>query len=138
MLVLLIVEFAMTITWKWTRLTSCCVMSFELIPKSKNFFFIGRYVPIVEKERGNKRNVVEENSMINRNDKRTKLFVKSSQMIVPMYFNPSTSMILYGNEQLLSSCCNTVWPCLFLHFYYTWYVTLQMLCPFVILFTVLW
>ena len=48
-----------------------------------------------------------------------------------MYFDKSTSMILHGNEQLLSSCGQTSSSWLFLHFCYVWYLTWFIVLPLV-------
>lgn len=54
------------------------------------------------------------------------------QMSFQMYFNHSTSIIYHGNEQLLSSCGNTIYYWLFFHLCYIWFITVQILFPFVI------
>lgn len=41
-----------------------------------------------------------------------------------MYFDKSTSMILHGSEQLLSSCGQTSSSWLFLHLCYVWFLTI--------------
>ena len=52
-------------------------------------------------------------------------------MIIPMYFDKSTSMILNGNEQLLSSCGQTSSSWLFLHLCYVWHLTIFVVFPIV-------
>ena len=55
-----------------------------------------------------------------------------------MYFNHSTSIIYHGNEQLLSSCGNTIYYWLFLHWSYMWLISFKALFPFVFLLCHTW
>ena len=49
--------------------------------------------------------------------------------VIPMHFNQSTSIVSNANDQLFSSCGNTIWPWLFLHLCYTWLISLYVILP---------
>lgn len=54
-----------------------------------------------------------------------------------MFYNESSSLIFNGNEQILSTCGNTISSWLFIHFCYTWFVTSQVLFAPVLLASIL-
>ena len=105
----------------------------QFISEKNYLFIIGQYVPIVDKERGNKtRLCLEEcNKLIN--EKKIQLLFTFVQLIISMYFNESTLLNFNDNKQIFSLCVSTIWSWLILHLCYTCFVTACVLSPSVLL-----
>ena len=55
------------------------------------------------------------------------MWITFVKMVMAMFFNESISVMFHGNEQILSACGNTISSWLFVHFYYTCFVSMFVL-----------